>query len=96
MPKKLTENISAFFSAVAACLALSWQTSRLYTVLRLVCNLTPPLLTLAGSLLGKYVLDLLAGDLAVPSPAMWLLFFSGSLLAVNILRSLLQKAQLYT
>lgn len=60
-PKSLRENLSTFFSAIADCMALSWRTSRFYTVLRLLCCLTPPLLTLAAALLGKYILDLLAG-----------------------------------
>ena len=94
-PKSLRENISAFFSAIADCMALSWRTSRFYTVLRLLCCLTPPLLTLAASLLGKYILDLLAGGFTAPSPTAYLLIFAGGLLAVNIIRSLLQKAQLY-
>ena len=94
-PKSLRENISAFFSAIADCMALSWRTSRFYTVLRLLCCLTPPLLTLAAALLGKYILDLLAGGFTAPSPTAYLLIFAGGLLAVNIIRSLLQKAQLY-
>lgn len=58
--------------------------------------MTPPLLTLAAALLGKYILDLLAGGFTAPSPTAYLLIFAGGLLAVNIIRSLLQKAQLYT
>ena len=76
-------------------MALSWRASRFYTVLRLLCCLTPPLLTLAAALLGKYILDLLAGGFTAPSPTTYLLIFAGGLLAVNIIRSLLQKAQLY-
>ena len=57
MPQKLQKNISLFFSAIADCMALSWRTSRFYTVLRLLCCLTPPLLTLAAAVLGKYILD---------------------------------------
>ena len=94
-PKCLRENISAFFSAIADCMALSWRTSRFYTVLRLLCCLTSPLLTLAVAVLGKYILDLLAGGFTAPSPTAYLLIFAGGLLAINIMRSLLQKAQLY-
>ena len=93
--KSLQENLSAFFSAIVDCMTLSWRTSRFYTVLRLLCCLAPPLLTLAAAVLGKYVLDLLAGGFTAPSPTAYLLVFAGGLLAVNIARSLLQKAQLY-
>ena len=95
MPQKLQKNISLFFSAIADCMALSWRTSRFYTVLRLLCCLTPPLLTLAAAVLGKYILDLLVGGFTAPSPTAYLLIFAGGLLAINIMRSLLQKAQLY-
>ncbi len=90
------KRISTFFSAIADCLILSWRTSRLYTILRLLCSLAPPLLTLAAALLGKYILNLLTGMLVTPAPTACLLLFTGGLLGTNILRSLLQKALLYT
>lgn len=90
------KRLFTFFSAVTDCLILSWRTSRLYTLLRLLCSLIPPLLTLVTALLGKFIIDLLTGVLAVPAPTVYLFLFMGGLLAANIFRSLLQKVQLYT
>ena len=39
MQKIFLKNIRGFYSAVGECLTLSWRTSRLYTVFRLLCNL---------------------------------------------------------
>lgn len=95
MEKTFLKNIRGFFSAVGECLTLSWRTSRLYTVFRLLCNLIAPLLTLATAVLGKYILDLLSGSAHPDNSRIYLLVCVGGLLAVNITRSLLQKAQLY-
>lgn len=95
MVRKLLKNMGSFFSTVWECLALSWRTSRLYTAFRLLCNLTPPLLTLAAAVLGKYILDLLSGSVRPDSSRIYLFACAGGLLAVNIIRFLLQKAQLY-
>lgn len=95
MIKKLSSDITSFFSAIFACLTISWRTSALYTVLRLSCNLFFPVLSLVSALLGKCILDLLAGLSGCPDPKRYLILFSGGLLFVNVLRSLLQKTQLY-
>jgi len=95
MIKSFFKNIGGFFSAVGECFALSWRTSYLYTVFRLLCNLLPPLLSLAAAVLGKYILDLLSGSTYPDSSRIYLLACAGGLLATNIIRSLLQKAQLY-
>lgn len=92
---KLRHKIGSFFSAMGDCLTLSWRTSPAYTVLRLLCNVIPPLLTLLASLLGKYVLDLLAGTYGGGREYALLLLFSGCLCLIAIVRSLLQKAQTY-
>ena len=96
MPKKFFKSLLEFFSAAADCLILAWRTSSFYTVLRFICHLVPPLLTLVTALLGKYVLDLLAGSLETSTPETYLLLFVAGLLVVRIANSLLQKAQLYT
>lgn len=74
---------------------MSWRTSRLYTAFRLLCNLIPPLLNLAAAVLGKYILDLLSGSVHPDSSRIYLLACASGLLVVNIIRFLLQKAQLY-
>lgn len=84
-----------FFSAMRDCLVLSWKTSPCYTLLRLVCNLAPSLLSLFTALLGKCILDLLTGRFGQEQKMAYLLLFAGGLCLAGILRSAMQKAQIY-
>ena len=95
MKKRIWIDCRSFFSVIRTCFTLSWKTSALYTVLRLSCNLLVPALSLAGAFLGKYILNLIAGISQGPNPIWYLFSLSGGLLLANVLRSLLQKAQIY-
>ena len=95
MIKRVKKQISTFFSAMRDCLTLSWRTSPFYTVLRLLCNLIPPIITLVNSLLGKYMLDLLAGGFGQGKEHTLLFLLAGAICLTGILHSVIQKAQLY-
>lgn len=92
---RIQGHIGAFFSAMADCLVLSWKTAPFYTLLRLLCNLVPPIIILINSLLGKYILDVLAGGLGKGQEHTIFLLLTGTLCLTGILRSLVQKAQTY-
>lgn len=95
MRKRIWADLHSFFSVIHTCFALSWKTSALYTVLRLSCNLLVPVLSFLCAVLGKYILNLIAGVSQWPEPLWYLFAFCGGLLLANVLRSLLQKVQLY-
>lgn len=84
-----------FTGAVRSCFMLSWKTSALYTILRLVTSFVPAMLLLLEALLGKYMLDLLAGGFGQIHQAECLLLLACGILLARISSSLLQKAQSY-
>ena len=55
-------------SALPYCLRLSWQSSRKYTVVRLLGKIILPIIDILGAYVLKYVLDLLSGAWSVPEP----------------------------
>ena len=91
----IRRRVRFFFSAMAACLTLSWRTSPTYTVLRLTSNLVPPILTLISSVLGKYVLDLLSGSFGQDNQIALLIMLSVGICISAIGVSAIQKAQTY-
>ena len=91
----IRRRVRFFFSAMAACLTLSWRTSPTYTVLRLTSNLVPPILTLVSSVLGKYVLDLLSGSFGQDNQIALLIMLSVGICISAIGVSAIQKAQTY-
>ena len=91
----IRRRVRFFFSAMAACLTLSWRTSPTYTVLRLTSNLVPPILTLISSVLGKYVLDLLSGSFRQDNQIALLIMLSVGICISAIGVSAIQKAQTY-
>ncbi len=88
--------IYSFFSTIYSCLKLSWKISKSYTILRLFSSLILPLFQLLEALMGKYILDLLTGEFGQSSPMLYLFFFIGILLIIQLSNSVIQKIQLYT
>lgn len=95
MIKKAKEQIRAFFSAMRDCLILSWRTSSFYTIFRLLCNLVPPIIVLVNSLLGKYMLDLLAGGDGQGREHTLLFLLAGGICLCGLIHALVQKVQIY-
>lgn len=51
--------MKSFLTSIRYCILLSWQTSRIYTIIRLLVNLVYPLYSLITAYLVKNILDLL-------------------------------------
>lgn len=58
---RLRQGLSLWRETIGACFSISWKASPFYTLLRIAGNLFPSLLAVLTSLLGKYLLDILAG-----------------------------------
>ncbi len=89
------QKLSEWWKTLCYCMRLSWDASRLYTALRVSCELFVPLLGIAGAFLGKYLLDLLAGSFAAGDRQQALLFLLGAILVVKLLESIVGKGQQY-
>ncbi len=77
------EKIKEFGGNVGYCLRLSWQTSPLYTFLRIVSTVVPSMLAVVLSYIGKDILDVLtSGDSQLQRQRFVLLL--GMILIVNI------------
>lgn len=55
------DELSAFFSTMGYCVALSWKASRFYTLVRFVGRIATPAFGILSAFLVKYIIDLLAG-----------------------------------
>lgn len=87
--------LSECWKTLCYCMRLSWEASRLYTALRVCCELFVPLLGIVSAYLGKYLLDLLAGSFVTDERQQALLFFLGAVLLVKLLESIAGKGQQY-
>lgn len=95
MYQTLRKKLHTFLNTISFCFSLSWRTSKTYTCLRLLCNLSAPFISVILSILGKQTVDLLTGDLSVSDPKNTLILLLLALLLVNAIRSFSQKAQQY-
>ena len=77
------------------CLQLSWKTSGYYTILRVLCEVFPPLFGIAGSFLGKYLLDLFAKQSEFRKSFNEFLILMGGILLVNIFQNVMEKIKQY-
>lgn len=57
MCKKIVCYIQTICKETGFCFSLSWKTSPLYTMLRILCNIILPISTTISVLMGKYLLD---------------------------------------
>ena len=86
---------AACLEAVRVCISLSWEASPFYTLLRLAGSLFPSLAAVASSLLGKYLVDLLAGSWDVEEPFGMVAGLLAGMLAFALCSAALQKAGQY-
>ena len=91
-----TKNISSFFSTVMWCLSLSWKSSKLYTIIRIIADIATPLLFIATAYVGKHILDTLSAPSGEQDSRRILIFFFVGLLLIAILRMACQKAMQYS
>lgn len=92
---RLWQGIGTCWETVGTCFSLSWEASVFYTILRLVGSLLPSLLAVLTSLLGKYLLDLLAGVWMVREPFRATVGLLAGMLAAALCSATLRKAGQY-
>ncbi|MDF2541693.1 MAG: ABC-type multidrug transport system, ATPase and permease component [Herbinix sp.] len=54
-----------YIKALSYCMKLSWGASRYYTILRIICEVLRPLLSIMSAFLGKYLINLFTGTYVV-------------------------------
>lgn len=89
------KGLSSISATVGYCLSLSWQASEYYTIVRIVSQVVPPILTIVAAYVGKYLIDLLAGVWVVADTSKALFSLFACLLVVSLLRATGQKIQQY-
>lgn len=82
-------------SSIAWCLSLCWRASKWYTITRVAVGVLTPLFAILGAFIGKHVIDLLAGQSAFNREPRVLMFLLLGLLAVALVRMLVQRAEQY-
>lgn len=93
--KQIGENILEYMRILGYCLRLSWNASECYTVLRILCEVIPPLLGIAGSFLGKYLLDLFAKRLGIEESPKEFYILIGCILLISIFQNVTEKMKQY-
>lgn len=91
---RLRQGLSLWRETIGACFSISWKASPFYTMLRLAGSLFPSLFAVLTSLLGKYLLDILAGA-AVQHPYQAVLGIFAGLLLTAVCSAGIQKAGQY-
>ncbi|MCL2052179.1 MAG: ABC transporter ATP-binding protein/permease [Lachnospiraceae bacterium] len=91
------DNMRSFLSTIGFCIRLSWESSRLYTVLRLFIYLTNAIIPLISIYASKVFIDILvqAGHVARPfhEAVFWLIIICGITISVAVTNRLLQYIQ---
>ncbi len=67
---KQNSNRKAFYQTILKCFSLSWNTSKIYTILRLFLEISTPILTTVNSLLVKKIIDLLSIPIDLPNKSL--------------------------
>lgn len=81
--------------ALYYCLKLSFSASKFYTIARIGCEITVPLLTIFSSFLGKYLIDLFTEEWNVLNQYRTFLFLAGCILCINIFQGIGNKLKQY-
>ena len=93
--KTVSKSILQYVQTLRYCLQLSWEASGYYTIIRILCEVFPPLLGIAGSFLGKYLLDLFAGQSAIEKSLREIFILTGCILLINIFQNAAEKIKQY-
>ena len=94
--KKLLKDIPVFFSVIKWCLALSWRSSKFYTITRIIADIITPLLVIGAAFVGKHLLDLLSGSLVVVDVQFTLVLFFGMLLSIALIKMVSNNVAQYS
>jgi len=84
-----------FMNTIKSCVFLAVQSSKFYTIARLVCNLCSPVIAIITTLLGKIVIDLLAGQSMSVTPQRDLLILFIVMSGIVIIRLITQRLEQY-
>ena len=93
--KRLQSYMIEFIKIVIYCIIVSWKSSPFYTIIRFLCSIITPLTGLAVTFLGKYILDLLAGEAYINNSETMLIFFFLCLFLIAVIRLISGKFQEY-
>lgn len=94
--KTTIKELPGFVKTLKWCLSLSWETSKFYTILRIFTEILTPILAIGVALIGRLVINLLAGQAEYNlNPEHVLLFLLGSLCLIAIVRKLSQNIMQY-
>jgi len=94
--KTTIKEIPGFVKTLKWCLSLSWETSKFYTILRIFTEILTPILAIGVALIGRLIINLLAGQAEYNlNPEHVLLFLLGSLCLIAIIRKLSQNIMQY-
>lgn len=63
--KTIKNHSVEYMEALSYCMKLSWRASRYYTISRIICEVTRPLLGIVSAFLGKYLINLFTGTYVV-------------------------------
>jgi len=94
--KDIIKGIPSFWATVLWCLSLSWESSKLYTIVRIAADIITPLLVIATAYVGKHVLDVLSGAQAVDDTQRALLLLFSGLFAIALVRMVSRKVTQYS
>ena len=93
---KKVSTLSAFFRMLRWCLGLSWQTSKFYTSARISAEILIPVLTIVVAIIGRSVINVLAGQAEYTFDNNYvLLVLLGALCLIAIIRRLSQNVVQY-
>lgn len=93
--KQVKDRIRDYLQTLIYCIRLSWEASGCYTVIRIVCEIIPPVLGIVNSFLVKYLLDLFAGELQFTAAYRVFILLAGCILAIKIFQNMSEKLQQY-
>ncbi len=88
-------NIQEFAGTLAFCLKISWESSKVYTITRIICKAILPLLLIAESFLGKHIIDLFSNAWMPEYPCQMFLLILSVIFIIKIFQDASQKIEQY-
>lgn len=82
---------SEFMATVGYCIKISWQSSRLYTAVRLLGKMITPILGIITAFLLKYIINLLSGAYVVADNRLALIVLLGTSVMISIVTAVIRK-----
>lgn len=93
--KKQFRNLISFISTIFYCISLSWKSSKMYTVIRLVGKVITPITGIFASFVLKYIIDLLSGELIVSDRKIMLIWLICASVGISLLNAVVKKMVSY-